>query len=326
MVEYKEYLKSTEYKNLMYGDIGTVKAMSGNSNKTYSTLSLSFDIETSKVYNNGEFMSFMYIWMVGIDNTCVYGRTWDELYDFLSHFKADIIDTHQYTRCNNRKHKAKVIFFGFIHNNAFEWAYCRGNMSHSITDVFLKETRQPLYFDMAGVRWIDSYQITRMSLDKLSKTYTKRKKLSGELDYNIVRSYKTVLNDKELSYCENDVLVLTEYHKYYVNAYLQNGIKTFIYTQTGIVRARIKQDFNKQCKISHQDIINMFPDTQLEYEIHMTYLFRGGYVHGRADLYNKTLYDIDSFDITSAHPYQIVSKMFPLSKFVDLKVSRDFYD
>lgn len=325
MVEYKKYLESNEYKNLMYGDIGIVKAMSGNSNKTYSTLSLSFDIETSKVDNNGEFMSFMYIWMVGIGNTCVYGRTWEELYGFLSHFKADIIDTHQYTRCNNRKHKAKVIFFGFIHNIAFEWAFCRGNMSHGITDVFLKETRQPLYFDMGGVRWIDSYQITRMSLDKLSKTYTKRKKLSGELDYNIVRSYKTVLNDKELSYCENDVLVLTEYHKYYVNTYLQNGIKTFIYTQTGIVRARIKQDFNKQCKISHQDIINMFPDTQLEYEIHMAYLFRGGYVHGRADLYNKTLYDIDSFDITSAHPYQIVSKMFPISNFVDVKVSRETF-
>ena len=170
MVEYKEYLKSTEYKNLIYGDIGTVKAMSGNSNKTYSTISLSFDIETSKVNNNGEIMSFMYIWMVGVDNTCVYGRTWEELDIFLSRFKEDIINTHQYTRHNNRKHKAKVIFFGFIHNIAFEWAFCKGNMQHSITDVFLKEIRQPLYFDMGGVRWIDSYQITRMSLDNLSKT------------------------------------------------------------------------------------------------------------------------------------------------------------
>ena len=325
MVEYKEYLKSTEYKNLMYGDIDTVKAMSGNTNKTYSTLSLSFDIETSKVNNNGEVMSFMYIWMVGIDNTCVYGRTWEELDTFLSRLKSDIIDTHQYTRHNGRKHKSKVMFFGFIHNIAFEWAFCKGNMQSSITDVFLKEIRQPLYFDMGGIRWIDSYQITRMKLDKLSKTYTKHQKLSGNLDYDIVRSYKTLLNDKELAYCENDVLVLTEYHKYYVNTYLQNGIKTFIYTQTGIVRARIKQDFNKQCKISHQDIINMYPDTRLEYDIHMEYLFRGGYVHGRADLYNKILYNIDSFDITSAHPYQIVSKMFPMSKFVDIKVSHETF-
>lgn len=325
MVEYKKYLESNEYKNLIYGDIETIKAMSGNTCKTYSTLSLSFDIETSKVNSNGEIMSFMYIWMVGIGNTCVYGRTWEELDIFLSRFKEDVIDTHQYTRHNNRKHKAKVIFFGFIHNIAFEWTFCKGNMQHNITDVFLKEIRQPLYFDMGGVRWIDSFQITRMSLDKLSKTYTKRKKLSGELDYNIVRSYKTILNDKELAYCENDVLVLTEYHKYYVNTYLQNGIKTFIYTQTGIVRARIKQDFNKQCKITHQDIINMFPDSQLEYQIHMAYLFRGGYVHGRADLYNKILYNIDSFDITSAHPYQIVSKMFPISKFVDTKVSRETF-
>ena len=136
MVEFREYLKSTKYKNLMYGDIGTVKAISGISNKTYSILPLSFDIETSKVNNNGDIVSFMYIWMVGIDNTCVYGRTWDELDTFLSRFKADIIDTHQYTRHNGRKHKSKVIFFGFIHNIAFEWAFCKGNMQSSITQFF----------------------------------------------------------------------------------------------------------------------------------------------------------------------------------------------
>lgn len=325
MVEYKEYLKSSEYKNLIYGDIPTVKAMSGNSNKIYSTLSLSFDIETTKVYVDDNVASFMFIWMVGINDVCVYGRTWEELTIFLSQIKTDVIDTHQYTRHNGKKHKAKVIFFGFIHNIAFEWAFCKGNMQDNITDVFLKEKRQPLYFDMGGIKWIDSYQITRMSLDKLSKTYTQRKKLVGSLDYDVVRSCNTILTDDEKAYCENDVLVLTEYHKYYVNTYLMNGIKTFIYTQTGIVRARIKQDFYKQHKYTHQDIINMYPSTQLEYDIHMTYLFRGGYVHGRADLYDTILYNIDSFDITSAHPYQIVSKMFPISKFVDLKVSRETF-
>lgn len=93
MVEYKKYLESTEYKNLMYGDIETIRAMSGNTFKTYSILALSFDIETSKVSVNGEIMSFMYIWMVGINDTCVYGRTWEELDDFC-HALKPILLTH----------------------------------------------------------------------------------------------------------------------------------------------------------------------------------------------------------------------------------------
>lgn len=325
MVSFTDYLKSEEYNNLRYGDIDTVRAWSGDRKKSYSTLALSFDIETSKVYDNGAVMSFMYIWMVGINDVCVYGRTWDDLHYFLCKLKHDIIDTHQYTRTNGVKRKSKVIFFGFIHNIAFEWAFCKGNMKSDINDVFLKEKRQPLYFDMCGIKWIDSYQITRMSLDKLSQTYTNTKKLNGYLDYDVERSYKTELTEEELQYCAHDVLVLTEYHKYYVNTYLANGIKTFIYTQTGIVRAQIKHDFSMQNKISHKDIINMYPDNKLEYDIHMEYLFRGGYVHGRADLYDTILTDIDSFDITSAHPYQIVSKRFPISKFVDHKVSRETF-
>lgn len=328
MVKYKDYLQSTEYNNLKYSDIPTVKAYTGDNFKSYSTLALSFDIETSKVHDkDGNAKSFMYIWMVGIGDMTVYGRTWNELSEFLRTIKYTIIDTHQYIRDNNgNKHKSKVIFFGFIHNISFEWAFCKGNMIDDITDVFLKEKRQPLYFDMCGIKWIDSYQITRMSLDKLSKLYTSHHKLVGQLNYNIERSHKTTLTKKELEYCEHDVLVLLEYHRYYVNTYLKNSIKTFIYTQTGIVRAQLKQSFNKQRAISKCDITKMYPTTKLEYDIHMTYLFRGGYVHGRADMYGKILSNIDSFDITSAHPYQIVSKKFPMSPFVNIKVSRETFN
>ena len=51
MVEFREYLKSTKYKNLMYGDIDTVKAMSGNSNKTYSIL----ELDSIKDFNQSSF-------------------------------------------------------------------------------------------------------------------------------------------------------------------------------------------------------------------------------------------------------------------------------
>ena len=270
----------------------------------------------------------MYIWQIAINNTAVYGRTWGELKDFLTRFKIDVIKTHQYTRDKRGcKHKCKVQFFGMIHNIAYEWAFCKGNMNECIDDVFLKEVRQPLYFSMCGIRFIDSYQITRMSLAKLAKTYTATQKLVGDLDYNVERSYLTTLSERELSYCENDVLILNEYQLYYINTFLKTGIKSFVYTQTGIVRAKLKQSFMRQHQITKDDITNMYPVEREIYDVDMRYLFRGGYVHGTAELFNQVLTDIDSFDITSAHPYQICSKKFPMSDFaLDEKVTGETLD
>lgn len=322
MIHYSEYIKSTKYVNLKYGDIGTVRIFNDKSSKVYSTCLISFDIETSRIYQNGEPLSFMYIWQMSINNTAIYGRTWDELTDFLSHFNNDIISSHQYTRSCGKRHKSKVQFFGMIHNIAFEWAFIKGNMPHMLEDVFLKERRQPLYFKMGGILFIDSYQVTRKSLEQLAKDYCATQKLVGDLDYNIERSHLTQLTQDELSYCENDVLILNEYQEYYINEYLLNNIETFIYTQTGIVRAQLKQSFKGQWEISKNDIVNMYPD-KIDYDMYMQYLFRGGYVHGEASQFNKVLINIDSFDITSAHPYQIVSKMFPMTEFK--KVSRETF-
>lgn len=286
-------------------------------------MSISFDIETTKIYVDETPYTFMYIWQVGINGTAIYGRTWEDLKDFLTRFNDDIIKTHQYARNKNGvKHKCKVQFFGMIHNIAYEWAFCKGNMREHVEEVFLKEVRQPLYFDVCGVRFIDSYQITRMSLAKLAKTYTKTQKLVGDLDYNIERSHLTELTEQELAYCENDVVILNEYQDYYISTFLKSGIKSFVYTQTGIVRAKLKQSFMRQRQITKDDIIKMYPTEREIYNIDMKYLFRGGYVHGSAELFNQVLCDIDSFDITSAHPYQICSKRFPVSGFViDKKVS-----
>lgn len=326
---YTDYLKSSEYNNLKYGSIDTVSVYNSSGRKnTYSCALISFDIETTKVYKDGTPYTFMYIWQIGINGTAVYGRTWDELEDFLTRFNDDIVKTHQYNRDKNgNKHKCKVQFFGMIHNIAYEWAFCKRNMYNLIGDVFLKEVRQPLYFDMYGIRFIDSYQITRMSLSKLAKTYTKTQKLVGDLDYDVERSHLTALTEQELAYCENDVLILNEYQDYYIKTFLKSGIKSFVYTQTGIVRAKLKQSFACQKQITKDDIIKMYPTEREIYNIDMKYLFRGGYVHGSAELFNQVLYNIDSFDITSAHPYQICSKKFPISAFVlDKKVSRETLD
>lgn len=324
MMYYCDYIKSREFNNLKYGDIGTITLYDDkNISKTYSKLTISFDIETSLVYALNEPYTFMYIWQMGINHEAVYGRTWDELEYFLIHFNNNIIKTHQYTRdANGKRHKCKVHFFGFIHNIAYEWAFCKGNMQNLIEDVFLKEKRQPLFFKMCNILFLDSYQITRKSLAELAKDYCKTQKLVGDLDYSIERNQYTKMSDIELGYCENDVIILNEYQEYYIAEYLENGIKTLVYTQTGIVRAKLKQDFAKQNTISKDNIGNMFPNSRIVYDMHMKYLFRGGYVHGDASYYNTDITNVDSFDITSAHPFQCVSKAYPMSHFK--KIDADF--
>lgn len=309
---------------MRYADVETISVYNSSGRKnTYAGVLISFDIETTKIQRDAEPHTFMYIWQMAINNTAVYGRTWEELKDFLTRFNNDVIKSHQYIRDKRgSKHKCKVQFFGMIHNIAYEWAFCKGNMQQQIESAFLKEVRQPLYFDMCSIRFIDSYQITRMSLAKLAKTYTNTQKLVGDLDYNVERSHLTKLTTQEFAYCENDVIILNEYQRYYIDAFLKSGIKSFIYTQTGIVRAKLKQSFMRQQQITKEDITNMHPPNRAIYDADMRYLFRGGYVHGTAELFNQILYNIDSFDITSAHPYQICSKKFPMAPFVlDEKVS-----
>ena len=75
----------------------------GKSNKYIDTI-FTFDIETTSIYvlngvvypafnykdlsqdekDSCDFYGFMYIWQLGINDQVYYGRTWQELHDFLS--------------------------------------------------------------------------------------------------------------------------------------------------------------------------------------------------------------------------------------------------
>lgn len=71
----------------------------------------------------------------------------------------------------------------------------------------------------------------------------------GDIDYTILRNSfdGKNLTEKELKYCENDVLILCEFAEYYFNKYIKNN--EMIYTETSIVRHRLKQAFKEQKKL-----------------------------------------------------------------------------
>lgn len=302
----KEWLYTQE--PIMY----TIKH--GKYSNNFWNLKCGFDIETTTYIDR----AYMYIWQIGINNKAFFGNTWKEFNDCLNIINSyiDYLNSHKAKERHKKEFKAQAICF--IHNIAFEWQFVRKEIN--VTDVFLKSLREPLYFESNNIKFLDSYQITHMSLAKLAKRYCNTQKMVGDIDYTILRNATDGKNltTKELKYCENDVLILCEFAEYYFNKYLSNN--ELIYTETSIVRHSLKKAFKEQNQITKQDIFEMYPKTFNEYLMYMEYLFAGGWVKSSVDAFGKVLSNIKCKDITSSYPAQIAHRYYPISKFKAIKI------
>lgn len=286
----------------------------GKYSNNYWNLKCGFDIETTTYIDR----AYMYIWQIGINNKAFYGNTWEEFNDCLNIINCyiDYLNRQKAKEKHKKEFKAQAICF--IHNIAFEWQFVRKEIP--VTDVFLKSLREPLYFESDNIKFLDSFQITHMSLAKLAKRYCTTQKMVGDIDYTILRNATDGKNltDKEKKYCENDVLILCEFAEYYFNKYISNN--ELIYTETSIVRHSLKKAFKEQNQITKQDIFEMYPKSFNEYLMYMEYLFAGGWVKSSVDAFGKILSNIKCKDITSSYPAQIAHRYYPVSKFKSIKI------
>lgn len=308
----EHYLKLKEWLYSQETNLYTIKQ--GKYSNNYWDLKCGFDIETTTYIDK----AYMYIWQIGINNNAFYGNTWEEFNDCLNIINCyiDYLNRQKAKEKHKKEFKAQAICF--IHNIAFEWQFVRKEIP--VTDVFLKSLREPLYFESDNIKFLDSFQITHMSLAKLAKRYCTTQKMVGDIDYTILRNATDGKNltDKEKKYCENDVLILCEFADYYFNKYISNN--ELIYTETSIVRHSLKKAFKEQNQITKQDIFEMYPKSFNEYLMYMEYLFAGGWVKSSVDAFDKILSNIKCKDITSSYPAQIAHKYYPVSKFKSIKI------
>ena len=192
------------YKKFIQYDLKPVGKRRVYDNNIYS-----FDIETTsyiihnnKVYNNLFYetlsekeqhdclkQSCMYIWMFSINDIVYYGRTWDELREFLK-----MLDNY----CPNKK-------IVFIHNLSFEFQFLYSNFRQE--NVFARVAHKVMKseFSNYNIELRCSLFMSNCSLEKLPKTFNLPiEKLVGNLDYNKLRHSETELSEKELAYCEHD--------------------------------------------------------------------------------------------------------------------------
>lgn len=282
----------------------------------YDTTIYTFDIESTSylildgvIYNQLSYLKFsedekkrsikqatMYIWMLGINNDVYFGRTWEELIEFISYLD-EIID-------------AKKIIF--VHNLAFEFQFLQ--KVFRIESVIARKSRKPMAVKLLdyNILFRCTLFMTNCKLEKIPEVYNLDvKKLVGNLDYNLIRHSKTPLAEKELMYCENDCLVLYEYIKFMLTQY--KSLDKLPLTSTGRVRRELREkvlkNYNYRRKVSKS--INVNPHI---YNL-LNDCFMGGYTHANYIYSDVIVKNITSFDFTSSYPYVMTTYKFPMNEF-----------
>lgn len=281
----------------------------GRKQRTINIVPVGFDIETTN--DETTQAAFMYIWQMAINGRAYFGRTWGEFFDFLETIRETFTGD----------------IYIFIHNMGFEMSFLLPRLyaAKMIDRIFAKAEREPLEIVLKnGIVFRDSMALTNMSLSALAKSYCRTQKLVGDLDYSIKRNSHTALTAAELAYCENDVLILSEFAEYIHRQYTEIGEKIPL-TLTGIVRRMVKRGINpKQYRDITRRTARLYPVTLDEYDREMTWLFRGAFCHAQTAICDMVLYDVDSHDLKSAYPAEMAHREYPMTPFKTADPARAF--
>ena len=327
--------KPSEVLEVLHLAIKESYIIGNNKGIYYYNIPCSFDIETSSFYidendhtidystkkerlqidskYNPDKRAVMYIWQLGLNGYVIVGRTWKEF--------TDTINTITTTLGLNEKKRLMI----FVHNLSYEFQFiCK---RFNWFKVFAIDLRTPIYaITDSFIEFRCSYLLSGYSLANLPKQLNKYhvEKMTGDLDYSIIRTPLTPLTDKEMKYCVNDVLV--------VMAWIQEQIETeksllnLPITKTGYVRKYCKKNclylknshkrnMKYYKRISHLTISNLKEFNLLQRA------FSGGFTHANAYYTGDVLHNVSSYDFTSSYPYVMLSEQFPMSRGVEVKIT-----
>ena len=298
------YYSVKEFENMLPEIFDKCEVIRTYKKVTYYNISAAFDIETSSFISEySEKTAIMYIWTLGINGYCFIGRTWNEF--------INAIDALSKFLLLNSERRLII----YVHNLAYEFQFIRKHFDWY--KVFSLDTRKPIYaITDTGIEFRCSYLLSGYSLEKLGSKLVKYKvsKLSGYLDYSLIRHSKTKLTEKELMYCVNDVLVVMAYIQERIE--IDGNISLIPLTKTGYVRQYCKSICLGKGKKRNKRYRTIMKGLTLEPDEYrqLKRAFQGGFTHANAFYSGKTLYDVASYDFTSSYPTVMVAEKFPMSK------------
>lgn len=272
----------------------------------YANIPISFDIETTSTYVDGDKVAFMYVWAISINGDCFYGRYWSEFTSF--------IKTLSRVWELDKKHKCII----YVHNLSYEFQFMRRHFEWQ--DVFAVDLRKPLKAVTHFIEFRDSYILSGLNLELTARNLTTHhiEKLVGDLDYDKIRHNTTPITDDEFNYIKNDVLIIINYIKEQIEEY--GSIGKIPLTNTGRVRQFVrdkcfnvdgKRDNNKRKKY-HEKMkqLQLTPHTYTQ----LRRGFMGGFTHASTYYSGKVVNDVHSIDFTSSYPSVMLVEQFPMSK------------
>ena len=278
----------------------------GKHNPYYLDISVSFDTETTSTYVNGEKFAYMYVWQFGIDGYYCYGRTWQQWLKMMSFLqKAGDLN----------KDKRLIIF---IHNLSFEFQFFRKYIPW--INIFAKQEREPIKaLSSFGIEFRDSLILSGYKLDNVAKNLTRHKieKMTGDLDYSLIRNTKTTFNEKELGYMLHDVKILV----YYIDEQREQygDISHIPLTNTGRVRLVVRKNCFGNTSGSRLTYLGYMSQLELTADDYreLKQAFAGGFTHANPNHVGKTYHNVASIDFTSSYPTVMIAEQFPNSRFFD---------
>ena len=281
----------------------------------YLNIECSFDIETTSTYTkDGKKFSFMYLWGFGMGEHgeyLSYGRTWEEFKELLDYISNEL---------NIHINRRLVIY---VHNLGYEFQFFR-NLFEWET-VFSVDDRKPIKaLTKSGFEFRDSYILSGYNLESLADNLVKHKnkKLVGNLDYSLIRHYKTDITDEELEYMENDVTIILNYINEQIEQY--GNITKIPLTNTGRVREYVKHKCyynegkskyksSKSKRNNYRLIMESLTLKSDEY-LKLKRTFMGGFTHSNPIHTDKVLEGVHSIDFTSSYPSVMIAEQFPMGR------------
>ena len=300
MIYYKQYDSSLNIR---------IERYRNGKKKSFCEDIICFDIETTSAWidENGNVISYQYgktaeywneltqlslpyIWMLSINDKVYYGREFSDFYQMCAMFPENV----------------KIIIW--VHNLAFEFQFLCNLFSWR--SVFAKTPHKVMKCvprEFPNIEFRCTYFLTRLSLANWGLQIG-TEKLVGDLDYIKLRTPLTHLTEKELGYCERDVLVMYRGLSIYRDEY--GTLENIPLTQTGTVRRVIKNLLTSDAKYMYH-VKKLVPRDSDEYAM-LLRLFAGGYTHANRLYSGKVIRgEIHHYDFASSYPYVMLSEKFP---------------
>ena len=264
-----------------------------------------FDIETTTIDNGIDTpYGFMYHWQMDVGGYVVTGRRWEEWIQFM----LKLVEIFKTDETRN--------FVVYIQNEAFEFQFIRDFLNEYMDGftVFAAQRRKPIYVTTGnGIQFRCSYKLTNMSLEKAveNELGVVHCKAAGDLDYRVIRTADTPLDDTEYGYCVSDVVSLYELiERRLINEH--DNLESIPMTSTGYVR----RDCRNSCR-KEEDYREEFLKQEMTESVYTLLMEagRGGNTHANRYMSGRVWHDVDSFDVASSYPAQMFLRKFPVSKF-----------